>query len=91
MRRFIALAIYGVLILAAAGGALAFRLPRLADRPMHTDEAVQAAKFGELLDEGQYRYDPVEYHGPTLYYLTLPAGWWAGGAPSETSSASSPR
>ena len=75
MRRFIAPAIYGVLILAAAGGALAFRLPRLTGRPMHTDEAVQAAKAGELIDTGVYRYDPVEYHGPTLYYLTLPVAW----------------
>ena len=75
MRRSTAYIIYGALILAAAGGALAFRLPRLADRPMHTDEAVQADKAGELIDTGAYKYDPVEYHGPTLYYLTLPVAW----------------
>ncbi|OHB55597.1 MAG: hypothetical protein A2173_01415 [Planctomycetes bacterium RBG_13_44_8b] len=38
---------------------------------MHTDEAVHAIKFGTLLEEGRYTYDPNEYHGPTLNYLTL--------------------
>ena len=38
---------------------------------MHGDEAVHAFKFGELLEQGLYRYDPNEYHGPTLNYLTL--------------------
>jgi uncharacterized protein (TIGR03663 family) len=63
------------LILAVAAGALAFRLPRLALRPMHTDEAVNAAKCGELFDKGVYRYDRSEYHGPTLYYFSLPFLW----------------
>ena len=60
-----------VLILAATIVALALRLPRLRQRPMHGDEAVHADKFGELLEEGIYTYDPYEYHGPTLNYLTL--------------------
>ena len=60
-----------VLILAATIVALALRLPRLQQRPMHTDEAVHAIKFGQLLAEGVYTYDPHEYHGPTLNYLTL--------------------
>lgn len=63
---------FGILILLVAAGALCFRLPRLAERPFHTDESVQAAKTGVLLDTGVYRYDPQEFHGPTLYYLTLP-------------------
>jgi uncharacterized protein (TIGR03663 family) len=41
-------------------------------RPMHTDEAVHAVKFIDLLERGVYQYDPHEYHGPALYYLTLP-------------------
>jgi uncharacterized protein (TIGR03663 family) len=49
----------------------ALRLPRLAQRPMHCDEAVNADKFGTLLEEGRFEYDPAEFHGPTLYYLTL--------------------
>ena len=52
---------------------LALRLPRLDARPMHHDEANQAVKFGGLLETGQYHYDPADHHGPTLYYLTLPA------------------
>lgn len=40
---------------------------------MHADEAVHAAKLGMLLEQGRYRYDPNEYHGPTLNYLTLVA------------------
>jgi uncharacterized protein (TIGR03663 family) len=60
-----------VLILAATIVALALRLPRLRQRPMHGDEAVHAIKFGELLAEGVYTYNPDEYHGPTLNYLTL--------------------
>ncbi len=51
--------------------AAALRLPNLAHRPMHADEAVNAHKFGQLLEQGDYRYDPQEYHGPTLYYATL--------------------
>jgi len=40
---------------------------------MHTDEAVHAVKAGILLDRGAYTYNPHEYHGPTLYYFSLPA------------------
>jgi uncharacterized protein (TIGR03663 family) len=40
-------------------------------RPMHGDEAVHAYKFGRLLDENYYRYDPKEFHGPALNYFTL--------------------
>jgi len=57
--------------LAATIVALALRLPRLAQRPMHGDEAVHAVKFGDLLEDGIYEYDPNDYHGPTLNYLTL--------------------
>ena len=54
---------------------MAIRLPKLNNRPMHTDEAVHAYKFGELLQENAYKYDPVEYHGPTLNYFTLIPAW----------------
>lgn len=65
-------------ILLLAVGALAFRLPALDNRPMHGDEAVHAFKFRQLWEEGFYRYDPQEFHGPTLYYATLPAVWLSG-------------
>ncbi|MBK7259308.1 MAG: hypothetical protein IPI01_16185 [Ignavibacteriae bacterium] len=69
----------GALILLAVllAGAL-LRLPDLAVRPMHTDEAVHAVKFGTLLESGDYRYDPYEYHGPTLNFLTLIPAWMGG-------------
>jgi uncharacterized protein (TIGR03663 family) len=58
--------------------AAALRFPGLAARPMHADEAVHADKFGTLLEGGGYAYGPSEYHGPTLYYLTLPSAWLQG-------------
>jgi uncharacterized protein (TIGR03663 family) len=69
-----------VLILAATIIALVLRVPRLGHRPMHGDEAVHAIKFGKLLEEGVYTYDPNEYHGPTLNYLTLIPAWLTGAA-----------
>lgn len=54
------------------------RLFSLEDRPVHGDEANQAIKAGILLERGEYRYDPHEHHGPTLYYLTLPILWLSG-------------
>ncbi len=60
----------GVLVVAAVG--LGIRLPQLEDRPLHTDESVHAIKFKGLWESGEYRYDPREYHGPSLYYLTWP-------------------
>jgi uncharacterized protein (TIGR03663 family) len=59
------------------GGAL-LRVIDLNARPMHTDEAVHAHKFGALLERGDYRYDPHEFHGPTLNYLTLFSAWLRG-------------
>ena len=71
-----------MLALAALGGA-ALRAPDLANRPMHADEAVHAIKFSRLLEAGDYRYDPHEYHGPSLNYLSLPLAW-LGGARDRT-------
>lgn len=62
----------------ALGLGAALRVPRLGERPMHTDESVHAYKFTQLLEEGHYRYDPHEYHGPLLYYVTLPLAWLSG-------------
>lgn len=63
------------LVLLAFAAALAFRLPYLDLRPFHGDEANQAYKAGILLETGVYRYDPVEHHGPTIYYFALPFAW----------------
>jgi len=66
-------AFLAVVLLAAA-----LRVPDLARRPMHADEAVNAEKFGALLEGKGYAYDPSDYHGPTLYYLTLLPAWIRG-------------
>lgn len=51
--------------------ALALRCPRLGERPMHNDEGVNAIKFRELWEHNKFKYDPTEFHGPSLYYSTL--------------------
>ena len=51
--------------------ALALRCPQPDARPMHSDEAVNTIKFRGLWEHGSYRYDPAEFHGPTLPYFTL--------------------
>jgi len=73
MNRWSALA-----LLLAIAGALALRVPHLAKRPLHNDEAVNAIKVSELWQHGRYAYDPDEYHGPTLHYATLPFLWLSG-------------
>lgn len=71
----ISLALFVGAILAATVVSGFLRFPDLDQRPMHTDEAVQAVKSGILWESGVYEYDPQAYHGPTLYYLTQPFLW----------------
>ena len=78
MNRWSALA-----LLLAIAGALALRVPRLATRPLHNDEAVNAVKVSELWQHGRYVYDPDEYHGPALHYATLPFLWFSGARNSD--------
>lgn len=73
----------GLLLCLAIAAAL--RLPRLNLRPFHGDEAVHAYKLNDLWatlrDDGSfagYKYDPHEFHGPTLNVLTLPVAWLRG-------------
>ncbi|MGA2197777.1 MAG: flippase activity-associated protein Agl23 [Bryobacteraceae bacterium] len=67
MRKLRTAAVFLCLMVAAA----LFRFPLLAVRPMHCDEAVNADKFGILLEQGRYEYSKQDFHGPTLYYLSL--------------------
>jgi predicted membrane-bound mannosyltransferase len=46
----------------------------LSIKPFHHDEGVNGFFLTGLLKDGHYHYDPSNYHGPTLYFLTLP---WA--------------
>jgi uncharacterized protein (TIGR03663 family) len=52
--------------------AFAVRLPQLGERPMHTDESVNAYITGELLAGNAYHYDPQDRHGPALYMMAEP-------------------
>lgn len=63
------------MLAAVLGVAILWRAPKLELRPMHNDEAVNAIKFGDLWLKNSYKYDPDEYHGPTLHYFTLPLAW----------------
>jgi uncharacterized protein (TIGR03663 family) len=59
---FLLLALFGLLL----------RLPQLGERPMHTDEAVNAYILGQLLAGKPFIYDPQDRHGPALAALALP-------------------
>jgi uncharacterized protein (TIGR03663 family) len=56
-----------------------YRLPNLSARPMHTDEAILAMKFADFQSNGRFQYDPKDFHGPGLHYIThlwsKLAGW----------------
>jgi len=52
--------------------ALAIRLPQLGERPMHTDESVNAYITGDLLAGKSFHYDPQDRHGPALFVIAEP-------------------
>jgi len=62
-----------VLVVAAA-----LRFTDLDLRQLHHDEGVNGFFETGLVRNGEYRYDPTNYHGPTLYYLALPFVWLLG-------------
>ena len=74
MNKWLPIAAFILILLAG----IFLRVPGLAERPMHHDEANQAYRFGTLLENGTYTYDADDHHGPTLYYLTLPVAWLTG-------------
>jgi uncharacterized protein (TIGR03663 family) len=47
---------------------LCIRLVNLGDRPLHHDESIHAWFTDHLVQNGEYKYDPV-YHGPVQYYV----------------------
>lgn len=67
-----------VLMTLVVAAAVAVRVADLDARPMHADEANQAVKLGALLETGEYRFDPQDHHGPTLYYFGLVPAWLSG-------------
>jgi len=51
------------------------RLFKLSLVPLHHDEGVNGNFLVTLVREGKYFYDPQNYHGPTLYYLSAVIPW----------------
>ena len=58
--------------LAVLAVAIFLRCQDLSLRPFHHDEGVNGFFLTRLWREGAFKYDPSNYHGPTLYYLSLP-------------------
>ncbi len=65
------LIIAGAILLLAA----ILRLYDLDLVPVHHDEGVNGNFLVRLVREGQYQYDPQNYHGPTLYYFAAIFPW----------------
>jgi len=61
-----------VVAIAVLAVAIFLRGQDLSLRPFHHDEGVNGFFLTRLVREGAFKYDPSNYHGPTLYYLTLP-------------------
>lgn len=61
------------LILASAVtlSAVLSRVLWLTLKPFHHDEGVNGFFLLKLLKEGTFRYDPSNYHGPDLFYITF--------------------
>jgi len=70
-------------LLLAIAVAILLRAPNLDRRPLHNDESVNATKLARLWQQHEYKYDPHEYHGPTLHYFSLPVLWLGPAKSSE--------
>lgn len=57
------------------GLAAVLRLYDLNLVPLHHDEGVNGNFLLTLVRDGRYSYDPGNYHGPTLYYITAAIPW----------------
>ncbi|MEM9481694.1 MAG: glycosyltransferase family 39 protein [Verrucomicrobiota bacterium] len=64
--------------------AAVLRLQHLELRPMHTDEAVQAAVLRDIWQNGKYIYDPHDLHGPVLVLSSFPLVWLSGAEDFES-------
>jgi uncharacterized protein (TIGR03663 family) len=51
--------------------AAVLRFVELGLKPFHHDEGVNGFFLTTLYRDGIYKYDPANYHGPTLYYIAL--------------------
>src|SRR5215468_3862523 len=49
------------------------RFDQIGLKPFHHDEGVMSHFLLNLANSGEYKYNPENYHGPTLYYFALVA------------------
>ena len=56
---------------AIGAAATVLRFVMLGLKPFHHDEGVNGWFLTNLFRDGEYKYDPANYHGPTLYYISL--------------------
>ena len=66
---------FGLLVLLALLLSCGYRFVDLGMRPMHTDESILGIKFLDFWKTGVFDYDPHDYHGPFLHYLTRAFSW----------------
>ena len=64
--------ISAIVILVIAAVLRMYDLPLV---PLHHDEGVNGNFLVRLVREHIYKYDPENYHGPTIYYLTAIIPW----------------
>lgn len=60
-----------LLFLLSLSVAIWFRFDQLGLKPLHHDEGVNSYFLLNLAREGKYKYDPENFHGPSLYYFAL--------------------
>jgi len=61
----------GVAFVIAVVIAAWLRFEQLGEKLLHHDESVNGWFLLRLIGEGEYRYNPDNYHGPSLYYLAI--------------------
>ncbi|MHB8958631.1 MAG: flippase activity-associated protein Agl23 [Candidatus Limnocylindrales bacterium] len=64
-----------LVLVAVAAALLLWNLPLA---PFHNDEGVNGWFTHQLLQTGTWRYDPANYHGPTLFYAEALSGLLVG-------------
>jgi len=62
---------WGLAVCAIIGLAALLRVASLPSKPLHHDEGINGMFMMNLFRNGVYRYDPANYHGPSLYYSAL--------------------
>ena len=71
-----------LLLALSLGLGISYRWAGLEARPLHTDEAILATKLASLWNGQGFDYDPSDYHGPGLHYVSWLQGKVLGWGPS---------